>query len=149
MNHPELKFGAIILICFFLLMAACSNEENPVTPPQNGLPGTWEMQRFTVATEDETVVIEHEEMAELGIMWSIKFKIDKSFKYVSNLTGKTTVEQGYWSTTAETLQLVFFNGSQQKLYYEQHDNDLTLTWQGYENGVLQQNIAELHRPVDE
>jgi hypothetical protein len=150
MNHPELKFGAIILMGILVVMAACTNDENPVTPLQNGLPGTWEMQRFTIVTEDETVVMEKQEITELGIMWSLKFKIDKSFKYVSNLTGKTTVEQGFWSTTADTLQLTFLNGgSQQKLYYEQHDNDLTLKWQGIENDILQENIAELHRPVDE
>ena len=147
MNHPGIKLWTILLICGLMIVLGCTKDENPVRPTQNGLPGQWELQKLTIETENNNVVMDEEQLTEMGIIWSLKFKINKSFKYTSNVTGATTVEQGFWKTYSDTLELVFYNGNAQKLYYSQVENDLVLKWQGYEDGVQEDFTAELYRPV--
>ena len=70
-------------MCVIVLLSSCSKEENPVTPTQTGLAGTWKLNLLVIKSQAGTVALDQASLNDMGAIWTLEIKEDNTF--ISNV----------------------------------------------------------------
>jgi hypothetical protein len=122
------------LALFFSLISICCKDDNSTEPqPNNTLIGIWKVSSMSWDGSSESGSYNQDELNNLGIIWNLEFKSDKSAVQITNLSGPVTTQNGTWSIENGKLTLKLKAPNSEEMGtmvydYQVEGNMLELKW---------------------